>query len=351
MTIKVSLYDTQTLIGVMRNLSPPTTYWLDLCYPNEIHFETEYVDFEQLSDVRRVAPFVMPLALGRPIYSEGSRVTRLKPAYIKPKDPVSPGRVLKKRPGTLADIGANQSPNQIYNSIISDILRAHQDAIWRRWEWLACRAAVDGSVLISGEAYPARLINFGRDSDLTGTLSSGAVWGPSNTVGPLDTVTGIQQLMRRSLFGGAMNRITMTPDAYELFRQSPSIVDLLKFGLSNFAGGLNPSLGVLNGGAVESVGSIGNGLPIYVYNDYYQDSTGAQVNYLDDLTAVFTGPNVQGYRCFGAILDPNAQFQALPIFPRMFTENDPPLTFVMTQSAPLMVPLNPNNTAKLTVAS
>lgn len=339
--IKVTLYDTQTLIGVFRNLQPPTTYWLDLCFPNEMHFDTEYVDFEQLSDVRRLAPFVMPLAQGRPIYSDGSRVTRLKPAYIKPKDPVSPARILKKRPGTLMDIGGVQSPAERYNAIIADILRAHSDAIWRRWEWMAAQATIFGSIVISGDAYPARQVDFGRDAGQS-IASVGTSW--ADTVNPLDDIEAWRDLMRRALFGGPSNRLTMAPDVWSAFRSNTAIAGKLVNFLGQYAGGLNPNLGIRDGSFIENVGQAGTGLDVYVYSDYYQDTTGAQVKYLPDGYVVMTGPGVQGYRCFGAILDPYAQFQPVSIFPRMYIEDDPAVTFVMTQSAPLMVPLNPNCT-------
>jgi hypothetical protein len=65
---------------------------------------------------------------------------------------------------------------------------------------------------------------------------------------------------------------------------------------------------------------------------------------------VLTGPNVMGFCCFGAIQDVNAQFQPLPIFPRNFIPNgDPAIENILTQSAPLMVPINPNATLKATV--
>jgi hypothetical protein len=37
------------------------------------------------------------------------------------------------------------------------------------------------------------------------------------------------------------------------------------------------------------------------------------------------------------------------MFPKMWRENDPSAEFVMTQSAPLMVPLRPNSTFRIRV--
>ena len=42
-------------------------------------------------------------------------------------------------------------------------------------------------------------------------------------------------------------------------------------------------------------------------------------------------------------------FQPLPVFPKMWDEDDPSATILMTQSAPLMVPVNPNNTLRARV--
>lgn len=59
-----------------------------------------------------------------------------------------------------------------------------------------------------------------------------------------------------------------------------------------------------------------------------------------------------GYRCFGAIIDPYAQYQSLEIFPRGWMEQgDPAVEYMLWQSAPLMVPINPNATLKATVVA
>ena len=63
------------------------------------------------------------------------------------------------------------------------------------------------------------------------------------------------------------------------------------------------------------------------------------------------GQNVMGVKAFGAILDKKASFQPLPIFPKMWDEDDPSATILMTQSAPLMVPINPNNTFRARVVA
>jgi hypothetical protein len=64
---------------------------------------------------------------------------------------------------------------------------------------------------------------------------------------------------------------------------------------------------------------------------------------------VGVAPGTDGVRCFGAIMDIQANMQANDMFPKQWDENDPSVSYTMTQSAPLMVPLRPNTTFKMKV--
>ena len=48
-------------------------------------------------------------------------------------------------------------------------------------------------------------------------------------------------------------------------------------------------------------------------------------------------------------MDSKAGYQATEIFTKMFEEDDPSRTFLLSQSAPLVVPVNPNCTLKAKV--
>jgi hypothetical protein len=345
MTIQVQMYDTSTLLGVMRQLAQFNSYWLDLCFQNAVNFTDEYIDFEKLVDHRKLAPFVAPTAQGRPIYSEGSNVTRLKPACIKPKDPVNPNRMIKRRAGELLSL-TPQSPGQRFNAIIGDILSEHSKAIQRRWEWMGAQAVLNGAVTVVGEDYPERLVDFGRDAEQTIVLTGTAAWnGSAPTI--IENINTWRAMMRLAKFGGPSNRLTVGADAWEAMRKSAELKDQLDTRYRGTEATLNT--GVREGMEVEYVGSLSGTLPVYVYSDYYEQEDGTTVQMMDPRDVVLTGPNVNGVRAFGAILDQKANFQALPIFPKMWPQEDPALAFVMSQSAPLMVPVNPNNTLRARV--
>lgn len=346
MAIETKLYDTNTLLGVMSQTAPVPSYWLDLCFGREITFTDEYIDFEKIVKHRKLAPFVAPTSQGQPIYSEGSNVTRIKPAYVKPKDPVNPNRMIQRRPGELLPGSSAMSPQARYNAVVADIQREHRESIERRWEWLAAQAVLNGKVTLVGDNYPERVVDFQRDSANTVTLTGADVaWNKGGDV--VGDIEKWRTQVRRAPFGGPTNRLTVGTDAWEAMRKNAGLLKLLDTQVRGTDADFRT--GIREGLDVEYVGRLSGTLDVYVYSDYYEKEDGTTEAFMDSRDVVLTGPNVMGVRAFGAILDNKAGFNALPIFPKMWSENDPPLVFCMAQSAPLMIPVNPNNTLRARV--
>lgn len=352
MAINAQIYDTATLLGVIRAddlLEPVSNYWLNLCFPSQLNFTDEYVDFSMIADNRKLAPLVVPTAQGKPIYSAAERAVRLKPAYVKPKDPITASRMIKRAAGFGELASATpMSPLERYNAIVADIMAQHRRAIERRWEWMAAQAVIYAEVTLEDEAYPKTVVNFGRAANQTVVLTGGGYWG-DNGVSILGLIETWRARARAAKFGGALNRITMGADAWEEVRQSTEIRDLLKVDFRPSNNGLALNLGVREGADVEFVGRLSGTIDLYVYSDYYELPDGTIVPFMSPKDIVMTGPNVRGVRCFAAIQDVAAQFQAVEIFPKMWDEKDPSATYIMNQSAPLMVPVNPNATFRATV--
>lgn len=338
------LYETRTLLGVMEAQAPVPNYWLNLCFNREVAFTTEEIEFEKLSRLRRIAPLVVPTAQGRPIYKKGSTVTRFRPAYVKPKDAVNQAEVISRQPGSL--VGPAPSKQQSYDARVADIMREHRLAIERRWEWLAANAVIDGEVTLVDNDYPEVVVDFGRDANHTVVLTGGDLWD-SGTQDILSDINDWRFMLRQAKFGGPVNRMTVGTDAWAAMAADPAIMELLDTNIRGSSAELNR--GPQQGETVEYMGRLDGTLDIYLYRDYYENAAGTAVDFMDPGDIVMTGPNVDGVRCFGAILDKGANFNATSIYPKMWDENDPPVTFIMSQSAPLMVPVNPDNTLKATV--
>lgn len=346
MTIQVQLYETSQLLGLYREVPERSTYWRDLCFPQAVTFEDEYVDFQKIREGRKLAPLVVPTAQGRPVYEEASNLTRYKPAYLKPKDPVSPSRVIKRRPGESMFSPNSLSPAQRFNALVGDIMRCHRETIDRREEWMASRAIIDGQVTLEGPDYPTVIVDFQRAANHSVNLTGTARWnqGGANIMG--DIQSWIDRV-RRAPFGGPVNRLTVGANVLPFILNDAKVKEQLDLNTRGTNADLNR--GLRSGEYVEYLGRLGPNLELWVNSDFYELADGTAVPFLDPDTVVLTGPNVMGVRCFGAILDDEANFQALAAFPKMWRQKDPSAVFIMTQSAPLPVPVNPNNTLKAKV--
>lgn len=350
MSLANNIYETSTLLGVLRQFEPVSNYWLSLCFNSTVQFDTEEVDFNKIQENRKIAPLVVPTAQGVPIYSAAEERFSLKPAYVKPKDPVSASRVIRRVAGFgELNSSAPMSPQQRYMAIVADILRQHREAIERRWEWMASEAIQHGTVTLEDEKYPRKVVDFKRAAAHTITLGVGNRWGDSG-VSIMRNLETWKTMMRRAKFGGVVNRVTVGTDAWDAMRDDTEIRDLLKTDYNpNQRNGLDLNLGVREGLEVEWVGRINGTTDVYVYSDYYEDENGNTVDFMDSRDVVLTSPSVQGVRCFAAIQDVKAGFAPLAIFPKMWNAEDPSATFVMSQSAPIMVPMNPNATLRARV--
>jgi len=355
MSVTPTLYDTASLMGVMVDndmMEPPANYWLSNFFGSTVQFDDEYVDFGRIQENRKIAPLVVPTAQGVPIYSAAEQVSRLKPAYVKPKDVVSASRVIRRVAGfgELAPNATAMTPQQRYMAIVADILRQHRRAIERRWEWMASEAVQNAAITLEDDRYPKTVIDFERDAGHTVTLGGGSQWGDSG-VSILGLIEDWKKIMRRAKHGGPATRLTVGTDVWDVMRADTEIRDLLNADYRSQSNGMNLNLGVLEGLDVELVGKLSGTMSVYVYSDYYEDEAGSVVEMMSPKDVILTGNNVNGVRCFGAIQDVSAGFQPLAIFPKMWNENDPSATFIMSQSAPLMVPMSPNSTFKATVVA
>ena len=341
--MSVGTYDTHTLLGVVRKVNPPNLFWLNLCFNSEVAFDTEYIDFDIVDKGRRLAPFVSPMAQGKPMRQEGYMTRRFKPAYIKPKDNVDPRRLIKRTPGEA--IGGDMSMEARRNAAIADITLTQREMIMRRWEWMAAKAILDDQVVISGEDYPSVTVTFGRATNQTLALLTTDAWDDSGKLDVLDDLDDWTLRMQRAS-GYAPTQMIMGLDAYAAFTGKQQVKDQMD---TTRRGTVVDLRAIGTGEAVQFRGTVGP-LDVYTYNDIYEDNNGNVVDMMDSESLVLINPaGVSGVRCFGAIMDPKAGYRPASMWPKNFMSEDPPAEFIMTQSAPLMVPTRPNASMRVKV--
>lgn len=346
----LELYDTYTLSEVQR-LQPieEPAFWLQW-FPTAVNSTTEDIYFDTVGLDLRMAPFVAPNVQGRVMRERGYSTNKFRPAYVKPKHVVDPSRAIPRRAGE--PFGGNLSLEARYNAIVADNLANEATFIRRRWNWMASQAVIYGAVTVSGEDYPTQTVSFGRDASLSVTLAGTAKWDQLATATPLVDIED-RRTAAFNLGHRPVNNLVFGLTAWKWFIQNADVLELL----NNQRRGSTSEFSAANigrGGPFEDRGVISNGdggatLRLWTYSDKYEDSTGALVDYLDTDTVVGVGDGLSGVRCFGAIRDKRAGLQALEMFPKSWDEEDPSVTYTMTQSAPLMVPRLPNNSFKIKV--
>jgi hypothetical protein len=340
-------FDLATLVAVQRKQQTLPRFWANF-YRNVITFETESIDFEVVSRrYKKLAPFVAPNVQGRVIDTQGSRVIRFKPAYVKVKSVLDPTKALARVPGEYIYNNLTNEQRRLAN--LAENLREQRSRIENREEWLAARAIIDGTVLISGEDYAPHQVDFGRDPSLTVTLTGTAVWSNAQS-DPLGDILSAKRQINK-LSGGVTSRIVFGVDAWDAFAQrlgldNPGIGNLLD---TNFRGSDTDVSRILNGyEGVEYAGRVrgssGAGFDAYVYSGGYDDDTGANVPLLKATQVVGIANNFDGVASYGAIMDAEAGYRALPIFVKNWKNDDPSVEYVMSQSAPLFVPAEPDAT-------
>lgn len=353
MAISMSIYDTATLVETVQSLKQPSQFLLDLFFSNAREFDSREVAIDVDVGKRRLAPFVSPLVQGKPVEARGVTTSLFAPAYIKDKRPLDPMRPVMRAIGER--VGGVLSAEDREMANIGFEMTDQLQMINRRLEWMAANVLLTGTVTITGDGYPSQLVNFGRDSALTVTLSGASAWTATNVgtavapgaVSPADNVESWGDLVLQKS-GAVVTDVVFTPTAWSIFLRDQSVhnsIWLPRAGRST-----------IDLGAEITVGGSYKGrwgeYRLWRYNDWYVDSvTDVEHPMLPDPTVLLLSTELQGVRAFGAIMDPEFAYGALAYAPKSWITPDPAQRWLMMQSAPLVIPSRVNASMAVTVSS
>ena len=304
---------------------------------------------------RLMAPFVLPTEQGKPIWGlKGEAVRALRPAYVKPKDAVRAVEARNVRAQEL--FGQPLSLQQRFDMRVAEIVQYHVQKIRNTEGYLAAKAFIDGQVTIryerdQGQPFPEVTITFGRDAGQTITLGSNYWDNPSTLI--MDNIEAWANTMAAAKLGGYPTRMYVGSSVASVFKKNTQIKDHLD---TNYLGGdVEMSRGITRGVGVHNpmsrIGRIGE-IEVWAYRDQVEFPITGMVDILDPRDILLVAPGATGVRAYGAIYDKEA-FDAgagtTDIFQKMFDQDDPSATFILSQSAPLPIPLYPNRTLKARV--
>jgi len=346
----MALYDLTTLLEMNKVQKSLPSFWLKY-FPTQINFDTEKVAFDQVwTDDRGLAPFVVPNVQGRVLGMDGYETKEFKPAYVKPKHVIDPNMVIERQAGEALGTGS-MSIEQRRNVVVMELLRKHRVLHDNRREWLAAKAIIDGKVTISGEDYPSTLVDFRRHASLTNQLTGTARWDQSATANPMGDLKALR-VTSNYRSGARIQTFVFGADAWDMFSSRVDLRSQMNLQIDGF--GTKVSMLADGYEGYEYMGTIAglNGagrMECWVNTAKFTDDDNAEQFLQAQNTVVGVSPSVSGVRCFGAIKDKQAGYRALDFFPKAWEEEDPSVEYLLSQSAPLMVPKMPNATFKLTV--
>jgi hypothetical protein len=359
----LDIYTPLDLYGVMFDprQTISTSQWLDMFYPNSFFSTQEEIAFSKIKASRPIAPFMLPNEPGKPIYRrEGEQIKTFKPAYTKPKDSIRPSEMLALQPGELTRRQALSTPAARYNAEVIRITNYQRDAIFRLWDYMGAKALLDGSITInyagpSGGPGQSVVLDFGRDASLTVTLGAGNRWGDAG-VNIFDEVQADIDSVANAEFGGSVTDIVLGSKAAIPFMGS---VDIEKKMSTDYRGSEEVLIkrGIIRTDPMSPftlLGQLSNGLRCWRYSgpgSKFQNNDGSFTDIMDPRDVLYVSPQVDGVKAFGAILDSAANVEVAEIFTKMWDQDDPSARFIMSQSAPLMIPTNPNCTKRKRVVA
>jgi len=339
----ISLKDTATLLGVKRRLPIFQPFLLMMFFPIEKVFGTKYIDFDEIDERLKLAPFVAPKVQGQIMRKEGMVTKRFSPAYVKPKHDVDLEQTIERQAGE--SYGGSLSPAERRDAIIVDNLKREDASIKYRMEWMATQVLLKGMVTVSGKDYPTQIVDFERDASLTEIKVGEATWDPvanADTADPLQDLEDMATLTDSPVTDVIMDRL-----AFNDFQKFPAVRELLNNQLNQ---GIvsDIDLGPSNGEQVQLKGNVNN-FRIWVYTGYYHDDDDNKVFFIPDYTVILGSQAIEGVQAYGAIMSASSGMVESSQFPRDWIDPNTDQEYTETQSAPLTIPKFQNSSACLTV--
>ena len=329
--------DTTTLLGLRQELPKFTPFFLTMFFPDQITFNTEKIEFDKIKKDKKLAPFVSPMVAGKANKAKGGISSSFTPAYVKPKDIVNPRQLLRRMPGE--GLTGVLSPVQRRLAIVMDLLDEQDKQITRREEWMAVQAVLHGKVTIEGDDYETQEVNFNRDPANNITLTLADRWSQQSA--DYDPTDDIEDWAEKST--AVVSDLIFSKKGWRLFRKFKAVK--IERDADQKGSTTELQFGPQVAKEVQFKGTYGE-YRCYVYSGKYDDAQGDEVAFMPNATLLLAPTGYDGVRCYGAIQDAKANSEGIVAEPRhsknWFTD-DPSIENLMTQSAPLMVTMTPND--------
>lgn len=345
---------TQTLIqgGIIKQIETPK-YFYQKFFGMQFLSKTDTIIFDEVyEDKRGIAKFVAPNVVSTVNQNVTNAVKSFRPAYAKEKDVIEAWSETLQARVAGEELGGSYTPKQRALMMRAKQLRTHRIKMENLFELMCFNAFASGQLVFTGRNYPTTTISYFRDPNLTVTSLGSKNWSVA-TNNPLDTIAEmvdkVYDLSQEEVDTIIMGR-TAWRNFYNFFTNKDN-----RHLLDKNIRGSDLSLNLLFAGDVRGVEPVarftslnGQTIEVYVDNRSYLTADNRATRYVSDNEIIgFASNAFQGVMAFGAIKDADADFIPTRMFHKEFRENEPSADFLLTQSAPLPIVLNPNTVFRI----
>ena len=136
--------ETRVLISAVKKMYPVSQFFKDRYFPDGKVFYSEEALIETKKGNKKIAPFVIPMAGGIVMESEGYRAERIKAPFIAPKMPITAAELEQKAFGEKPD--SERTPADRENEIEAEHMDEMRKAILRRHELMCADVITTGQI-------------------------------------------------------------------------------------------------------------------------------------------------------------------------------------------------------------
>ena len=330
-------YTTAQVVAAAEALDRFTPWLRNTFFGNVVQFDTKEILFDKLGRRRKIAPFVSPNVPGKERELRGREVRVYAPPYIKVKGGLDPSDAVARQVGEA--YGGAFSMLDRYDQLVMQTLADHDEEITGREELMCATALRTGTLTVLGDGISDTL-DYHRHADLTEALTTTARWGETD-VAPLDDVRSWARLVAQKS-GAVVRDVVLGFGAAEIFTKDEDVREILDN--RRQAGGEMQLGGFASGGlddVARFIGTIDGNLRFWEYTQTYEDDAETVHHYWPEFGCGLVAPQMRGTMTYGAILDVKS-LKSEQRFAKQYEEDDPSREVILTQSAPLPVPVEPD---------
>lgn len=329
------IYSFPTLLKVVGQLPPPSTYILETFFQDGDPFDTEYVEIQTMKGNKPIAPYVSELQPGKVVARGGFEAKQYKPALVKPSRAIT-SIDLKVRSAGESLINPDKPEVRARKLLAKDIIDLN-DTIIRRRIQQASELLFTGKVTQIGEGISQIL-----DYDFTNkvTLSGTDLWSD-----PASDPIAFLAARRRAIMDAnapTPNILLADYDAAVALMRHQKVLDLAN-NRGVDVGTIDTTLlpdGVTHHGRLRDVG-----LDVFSYTGTYTADDGTEQPFIPAGTIAILSTRDKFTFHYGAnvIMDPQTQqFVRVmgQVTPQSWVTIEPAQRWLQLLSRPLPVPAN-----------